>query len=410
MRAVGLDVHRDFCEVAIFEGGRVRRHPRVKARRGEIVAFARSLRRTDVVGVEATGNALMIARLIEPYVARVAVANAAITKSIAVTKAKTDQLDARTLAQLLGTGFFPEVWLPEEGTRLARRRMSRRSQLVRERTRLKNQIHAVLHRNLIDRPPASDLFGVKGLRWLDTVELPADERETISACLRQFRFLGDELDRLDATIAQASLADPAVARLLTVPGVNLTTAAAFLAAVGDISRFKTPQQLVSYLGLDPKVHQSGLSPARHGAISKQGASGARHALVEAAWVAAAGPGPLHAFAQRIRGRRGSNVATVAVARKLVVLFWHLLTKDQDYAFARPSLTAEKLRRVELTAGAPSVRGKRSGGRVYASTDQRIREQQVAVQAETAYRPVRRRAQASRKNHLTCIRSRSASPR
>src|SRR6202000_3861 len=151
----------------------------------------------------------------------------------------------------------------------------------------------------------------------------------------------------------------------------------FLAAVGDINRFKTPQQLVSYLGLDPKVHQSGLSPARHGAIFKQGAPGARHALVEAAWVVAAGPGPLHAFAQRVRGRRGSNVATVAVARKLVVLFWHLLTNKQDYAFARPSLTAEKLRRVELTAGAPSVRGKRSGGRVYASSDQRIREQKGA---------------------------------
>src|SRR5579863_6030137 len=344
MRSIGLDVHRDFCEVAIFEDGNVSRHPRVPARRAALVAFAHSLEPTDQVGLEATGNALAIARLIEPHVARVVVANAAVTKGIGAARAKTDQLDARTLARLLGTGFFPAVWLAEEPTRLARRRMSRRSQLVRERTGLKNQIHAVLHRNLVGRPPASDLFGVKGLRWLDTVELPDDERETISSCLRQLQFLGEELHRLDEVIAQAALEQHSIRLLLTVPGVNLTTAAAFMAAVGDIARFTDPRQLVSYLGLDPTVRQSGTSPARHGSISKQGCAGARWALVESAWIVAGGPGPLHAFAERIRARRGANVATVAVARKLVVLFWHLLTKDEEYAFGRPSLTAEKLDR------------------------------------------------------------------
>jgi transposase len=313
------------------------------------------------------------------------VANAAVTKSIGAARAKTDQLDARTLAQLLGTGFFPEVWLAEEPTRLARRRMSRRAQLVRERTGLKNQIHAVLHRNLVERPPASDLFGVKGLRWLESVELPEDEAETVRSCLRQLQFLGEELEHLDQAIANAALDQRSIRLLLTVPGVNLTTAAAFMAAVGDITRFDNPNRLVSYLGLDPKVHQSGLAPARHGSISKQGCAGARWALVESAWVVARAPGPLHAFAERIRARRGANVATVAVARKLVVLFWHMLTNNQEYAFGRPSLTAEKLRRMELTAGAPTTRGKRSGGRVYASAEQRRREQQVAVHAEKAYR-------------------------
>ena len=385
MRSIGLDVHRDFCEVAIFEDGEVSKHPRVPARRAALEAFASSLRRTDQVGLEATGNALAIARLIEPHVARVVVANAAVTKMIGAARAKTDQLDARTLARLLGTGFFPEVWLGDEATRLARRRMSRRAQLVRERTGLKNQIHAVLHRNLVERPPASDLFGVKGLRWLDGVELPDDERETVSSCLRQLGFLGEELERLDSDIATAALEDHSIRLLLTVPGVNLTTASAFMAAVGDIGRFDTPSQLVSYLGLDPKVHQSGNNAARHGSISKQGCAGARWALVESAWVVARSPGPLHAFAERIRAKRGANVAAVAVARKLVVLFWHMLTKNEEYAYGRPTLTAEKLRRLELTAGAPSVRGKRSGGRIYGSADQRLREQQVAINAERAYR-------------------------
>ncbi|HYA44525.1 MAG TPA: IS110 family transposase [Acidimicrobiales bacterium] len=385
MRSIGLDIHRDFCEVAILEDGALTRHRRVPARRAHLESFAQSLRPTDQVGLEATGNALAIARLIETHVARVLVANAAVTKGIGAARAKTDQLDARMLAQLLGTGFFPQVWLAEEPTRLARRRMSRRAQLVRERTGLKNQVHAVLHRNLVERPPASDLFGLKGLRWLATVELPEDEEETVRSCLRQLSFLGDELERLDKVIARSALENSAVRLLLTVPGVNLTTAAAFTAAVGDIARFKSPRQLVSYLGLDPTVHQSGMSPARHGSISKQGCANARWALVESAWVVARPPGPLHAFAERVRARRGVNVATVAVARKLVVLFWHMLTTNQEYAFGRPSLTVEKLRRAELTAGAPTTRGKRSGGRVYASAEQRCREQQVAVRAETAYR-------------------------
>ena len=107
---------------------------------------------------------------------------------------------------------------------------------------------------------------------------------------------------------------------MTVPGVNVIVAATFLAAVGDIGRFPA-RQLVGYLGLDPRVRQSGNAPATHGRISKQGSASARHALVEASWSAVRQPGPLHAFYQRIRARRGHQVAIVAAARKLACLFW-----------------------------------------------------------------------------------------
>ncbi|MCP4965069.1 MAG: IS110 family transposase [bacterium] len=129
MLSIGLDVHRDFCEVAIFEDSEVSKPPRVPARRAALEAFASSLRPTDQLGLEATGNALAIARLVEPHVARAVVANAAVTKTIGAARAKTDQLDARALARLLGTGFFPEVWQGDEATQLVRRRMSRRAQL-----------------------------------------------------------------------------------------------------------------------------------------------------------------------------------------------------------------------------------------------------------------------------------------
>jgi transposase len=141
----------------------------------------------------------------------------------------------------------------------------------------------------------------------------------------------------------------------------LQTAATFMACVGDIGRFPEPRKLVSYLGLDPRVRQSGQEPARHGHISKEGASEARHMLCEAAWVVVRYPSPLRAFGERIKARRGAGIATVAVARKLVVLFWQLLSKEQDYAFGRPSLTRKKLRQLELAAGA--ARGKGEPGLV-----------------------------------------------
>jgi transposase len=112
-------------------------------------------------------------------------------------------------------------------------------------------------------------------------------------------------------------------------------AATFLAAIGDIRRFRTSRRLVAYLGLDPRVRESGSEPARVGRISKQGSPQARWALVEATHSVILQPGPSHAFHQRIRARRGYQIATVAAARKLASLFWCLLTRDENYAHAQP---------------------------------------------------------------------------
>jgi transposase len=111
--------------------------------------------------------------------------------------------------------------------------------------------------------------------------------------------------------------------------------------------------------LDPRVRQSGVGPATHGHISKQGSVCARHALIEACWTAVRAPGPLHAFYQRVRARRGHSVAIVVAARKLCCLFWHL-TRGEDYAYAQPSLTKKKLRRLQITAGAERCTAKATG--------------------------------------------------
>jgi transposase len=383
MRSIALDIHRDFCEVAIKDGAEVRSAGRIKTSREELERFAQSLGRDDQVALEATGPALEIKRLIEPHVGRVVIANTRKLRAIAEAKVKTDKVDARTLCELLAAGFLPEVFGPDEETRALRRRLGRRAALVRQRTRAKNELHAVLARNLQGRPPMSDVFGVRGRAWLSALALPADERETVAGCLRQVDFLDREVAEVERVLARSALASEEIRRLMSVPGVNLVSAATFVATVGDVGRFETPRKLVSYVGLDPRVRQSGEAPARHGHISKQGSSAARHTLCEAAWIVVRTPGPLRAFYERLRARRGAQIALVATARKLCVLFWHLLTDEEDYAFGRPSLTRHKLRRLELIAGDPPRRGRRSGSA--ASKREQRHERELSERFELAYR-------------------------
>jgi transposase len=383
MRSIALDIHRDFCEVAIKDGDEVRSAGRIKTSAQELELFAQSLAPDDQVALEASGPALQIARVLERHVGRVVIANTRKLRAIAESKVKTDRVDSRTLCELLAAGFLPEVFGPDEETRALRRRLQRRAALVRQRTRAKNELHAVLARNLKGRPPMSDVFGVRGREWLSALELPADERETVDGCLRQVDFLDQEVDALERGLAQSALASAETRRLMSVPGVNLVSAATFVATVGDVGRFETPRKLVSYVGLDPRVRQSGEAPARHGRISKQGSAPARHMLCEAAWIAVRTPGPLRAFYQRLRARRGPQIALVATARKLCVLFWHLLTNEQDYAFGRPSLHRHKLRRLERIAGDPSRRGRRSGST--ASKREQAHERELSEQFERAYR-------------------------
>jgi Transposase. len=118
-------------------------------------------------------------------VARVVLANPKAVKGITRAGAKTDKIDARTLAKLLAGGFLPAVWLPDEQTRILRRRISARAQLVRQRTGAKNQVHATLIRNLKGKPPVSDLFGVRGRRWLPRRSCrPTSRRRSRPACAR----------------------------------------------------------------------------------------------------------------------------------------------------------------------------------------------------------------------------------
>src|SRR6202046_642920 len=148
VRFIGLDVHRDFCEIAVSDGGKARSAGRVSTAPEALAALGNSLAPEDKVILESTGNALEIARVLEPFVSEVVIANPMHVRAISHAKVKNDQFDARTLAELLAADLVPRVWIGDEQTRVLRRLTSRRAQLVRARTRPKNEISAVLVRNL----------------------------------------------------------------------------------------------------------------------------------------------------------------------------------------------------------------------------------------------------------------------
>jgi transposase len=394
-RCIGLDVHREFAQIAVWEDGQVRQAGQIALTAEALHVFADSLGPEDEVAIEATCNTHAIVRLIEPRVARVVVSNPMKTRAIAEAKVKTDKVDARVLCELLAADYLPSVWVADQATQALRRQVARRANVVRQRTRLKNQVQAILQRNLIPRCPAADLFGIKGRCWLANQYLPPDEESAVEALLRQIDFHGQELRIIDAALGRIALEREEVKRLMTIPGIDATVGLSIVAAVGDFRRFPRPEQLVSYVGLNPRVRQSGNQPASHGQITKQGRAHARGMLVEAAFTAARTPGPLRAFFERVRARRGMQIAVVATARKLVCLCWTMIERGEDYAFARPTLTDKKLRALELRAGMPARRGKKGTAAAYSLKEVRRRELELSQQAEHAYRQLVADWQANR---------------
>jgi transposase len=387
VRIVGLDIHRVFAEAVMLDDGKIIRLGRVGMTREHLSAFARTLTHDDHVVVEATGNAAAVMEVITPHVGRVAIANPRQVRLIGHAKIKTDVIDATVLAKLYASNFLPEVWMPDVKTLSLRRQVTRRNQIVHQRVRLKTITQSILHAHLLPQCPHADLFSNRGRAWLMAQYLPSDERDAAERHLREYDRLGEDLRVVERELARDALADINIKRLMTIPGVDMVVAIGLAAAIGPISRFEGPDRLVSYFGLNPSVHQSGEGRAKHGRITKQGRSHARTILVEAAWQAVRGPGPLRAFYQRVAARRGNHTAAVAVARKLTVIAWHMLTKGEGYSGVRPALHARKLRDLELRSGQPERRGQRGSAYEYNLTRTRQEEKRRAQQAETAYRRI-----------------------
>jgi transposase len=356
-----LDLHKEVSEWCILDdAGKVEGRARVAVTPEALDAFAKErLRKSDRVALESTSNTWAVTRLLKKYVAEVRVSNPYKTRVIAEANVKTDKVDAEVLAQLLRLDYLSKVWEPDEKTSELRAVSARRVQLVRDRTRVRNRIHAILAQRLI-KPEAKPLFGPKGLAWLRGLQIDAAGKATVESELRLHDLLEKEIEAVTTQMAQEGWSDPRVKLLMTLPGVDMIVAEGLVSAIGDIKRFESADRLASYLGLVPRTKQSA-STCHNGPITKAGNTMARWLLVEAAQHLASNPGPLGAFYRKIAKKKGPNVAATAGARKLATIAWHMLSNNQPYRYAIPRTTEMKLRKLRIKGGGK----KRSPGPVKA---------------------------------------------
>jgi transposase len=327
MLIVGCDFHSRYQQIAMVDeqtGEYFER--RLEHHNGEARAFYARLPAARV-GIEATGYTQWFERLLQELGHELWVGDAAAIRASVVRLQKTDERDARHLQVLLSQGRFPRIWLPTLAERDLRQLLVHRVRLVQWRTRLQNQLHALAMGQGLCRK--KKLWAQSGRRELEALPLDPWARRRRSELLELLDGLNPKIEELNLAVEQQAREHPRALRLMTHPGVGALTALAFALSLGPASRFARGKQVASYVGLNPREHSSG-DRRRTGAISKQGSSLLRWLLVEAGQVAARYDPALGRVYQRVKFRRGSQIAKVAVARKLAVRLYWMLRRQITY--------------------------------------------------------------------------------
>jgi len=341
-RFVALDVHQNYIMAGAVDA---QQHIVLPPEKVDIQALERWARKrlwpTDQVVIEASTNTWTVYDVLEPLVARVVVAHPYHIKLIASSLVKTDKRDTLALARLLAAHLIPEVWVPPIHVRELRALVSHRRRLMSQRTAAKNQLRAVVQRyHLI--PPKGKLFSDQNRAWWFSLTLSPSEQlrvrhhlDTIARVSMQLEETERELTRLSADaqwIKQVTL-------LIQLPGIAMLNAMTILSAIGDIDRFPSAKKLVGYAGLGGKVHASGKTQ-RGGGITKQGRTELRQTMVEAAWTAVTFSPVWNARFEKLMSRLGKMKAITAIARKLLIVVWHVLAKQEADRQADP-VTVER---------------------------------------------------------------------
>ena len=329
MNIIGCDLHTRYQVVAwIEEGTGEICTRRLEHENGEARAFYARWPRGAVVGIEATIPALWFERLLAELGHELWVGHAAQIRAQAVRRQKYDARDAEQILDLLHTNRFPRIWTPSPEERDLRQLLVHRLKLVRARTTVKNQLHALAMSQGVCRK--HKLWTAKGRAELESLRLLPWASQRRQELLHMLDQLDAAIEPLDQAVEKEAQARPDAVRLMTHPGVGPVVSLAFVLTLGPVGRFSQSRKLVSYLGLNPREHSSG-GRQRLGAISKQGNSLLRWLLVEGAHRAVVYDPEMRRAYQRLQFRRASGVAKVAMARRLAVRLYWMLRAQVDYA-------------------------------------------------------------------------------
>jgi transposase len=360
IRFFGVDLHKHFLYIAAVNSLQEIIFKPLKITLDKWPDWANNhLLPTDVVAVESTTNSWDFFDGIVNLVARVEIANAGQLPWINKSRVKTDKHDAIKLAKLCAAGLIPQVWVPPAHIREARCLLAHRRRLVGIQTMTRNRLHSLLHRHMLELPPGCP-FSDKNLPWWNSIPLSPTEKVLLRHSLEILDHLKPLIAQLDAEIARLSDSPEwrdSMTFVLQIPGFGVNLGLTILSAIGDISRFESPKKLVGYSGLGASVHSSGQT-FRQGRITKSGRRDLRTALIEAAWAAVNFDPYWKQEFDRLSQRLITGKAIVAIARRLLVVLWHVLSKRQSYRHiavekiaSKMMLWSEKVRKHDRQAAA-----------------------------------------------------------
>ena len=327
-RFIGLDIHKDyFVAVGVDADKQIVFGP-TRASVLEVDEWIeKHLRRSDAVVLEVTVNAWLFHDALQPYVHSVTVVHPPNVKLVTHVKVKTDKKAAQSLAELLAVGMLEGIWVPPLEVRHLRALIAQRAKMVKLVTQAKNRLSAVLHRNHLRYEGEKGKFHPGERGWWQALPLSELERFIIASDLDTLDFAEGQIGKIEEQIQKAAARDERVPLLTQLPGVAMLSAITILAAIGTISRFEDAKHLVGYAGLGTSVHDSGLTH-HNGRITKTGRKDLRSAMVDAANAAVRHHPFWKREFERLEPRLGRSKAIVAVARRLLVAVWHILSKEE----------------------------------------------------------------------------------
>ena len=331
-RYIGIDIHKYYLMIG---GQNIHQEWTLRPRQVQMPRFRdwaeKNLKPGDAVVIETTGSVWDIYDIVAPLVSKTVVAHARKVRQIAEARVKTDKEDIRRLITLLIADIVPEVWVPPMHVRELRSLISFRWRLNKQMTMSKNRLQSVVQRFNLN-PPEGGLLADKNKPWWEEQEFSNLTCFEVEQDLEIVKTLEGQKEALDQKLSELSNSEPwasDMVYLMQIPGLGPIFSMVILSAIGDIKRFSHPKKLVGYAGLGAGVHASG-EKYQEKSITKEGRKELRWALVEAAWRAVGSDPYWKAQHKRLEKRMHRNKATVAVARRLLVSIWHILTKREPY--------------------------------------------------------------------------------
>ena len=329
MYYTGIDLHRKTSFfTTIAESGQVVKKSNLANEESRILSYLNKLTEATLVVIESTANWYWLYDLLTDNGFDVVISNPVKTKAIASARIKNDKLDSHMLAQLLRANLVATVHASSRQTRELKELLRHRSKLVRDSVRMKNRIHNIMAKNNLT-VPVSDLFGRKGLEFLEHASLPDYQRRQVETYLGLYQSIKEQVTVLTDDIHKQAKTNAMATLLMTIPGVGPITAMFMIAEIEDISRFPSYRHLASYAGIVPRLDASA-DKQRIGSITKQGSPHLRTALVEAAQASTRTRSRLNIFFRRRIVRAGYQKAIVATAHKIIQYAYFILRDQTPY--------------------------------------------------------------------------------